>query len=107
VIKNGPHSEVLGRVRDVDFGAKFPKRNIQLELGERVIKRHEGEPPKPPPVPVDPNMKTWSVHMIGGRKAQHLGYVQAASEVAATEAAVEKFGLDDQSRRRLAVSPTQ
>jgi hypothetical protein len=68
VMENGPHSEVLGRVRDLDFGAavftaavaKFPKRNIQLELGERIIKRHEGEPPKPLPAPVDPNMKTWS-----------------------------------------------
>jgi hypothetical protein len=89
VMENGPHSEMLGRVRDLDFGAavftaavaKFTKRNIQLELGERIIKRHEGELPKPKPMPVDPNLKTWSVHVIGGRKAQQLGYVQAASEV--------------------------
>jgi hypothetical protein len=57
VTENGPHSEVLGRVRDLDFGAavymaavaKFPKRNIQLHLGERIIKRHDGEPPPPEP----------------------------------------------------------
>jgi hypothetical protein len=115
VMENGPHTEVLGRVRDLDFGAavytaavtRFPKRNIQLCLGERVIKRHDGEPPKPPPVPVDPNMKTWSVHLIGGRKMESYGYVEAISEEAAIEAAVAKFRLDDQKRKRLAVNLTR
>jgi hypothetical protein len=75
-----------------------------LNRGERIIKRHDGEPPKPPPAPVDPNLKSWSVSMIGGRKMRHFGYVQAVDEKAEIKAAVEKFGLDDQKRKRIAVN---
>jgi hypothetical protein len=115
VMDAGPDTEVLGRVRDLDFGAtvymaavaKYPNRNIQLRQGERIIKRHDGEPKPAPPAPVDPNLKNWSIHLIGGKKMQHLGFVQAIGEQAEIEAAVEKFGLDDQKRRRLAFSPTQ
>jgi hypothetical protein len=61
VMDNGPESEVLGRLRDLDFGAavymaavaKYPKRNIRL--GKRIIKRHDGEPA---PVPEPPKART-------------------------------------------------
>jgi hypothetical protein len=115
VMDNGTDTEVLGRVRDLDFGAavymaalaKYPNRNIRLLQGQRIIKRHDGEPASAPETPTDPNLKNWSVHLIGGRKMEHYGFVLAADEQAAIDAAVEKFGLDDQKRRRLAVNPTQ
>lgn len=115
VMEDGANIEVLGRLAHLDLAsavfmaavAKFPARNIDLRQGERVVRRHEGEPPKPPPEPVDPNLKSWSVNLISGRKMQHYGFVQAASEEAAIEVAVERFGLDQQKRKRLAVSPTR
>lgn len=115
VMDDGPDTEVLGRARDLDFAAavymaavaKYPKRNIQLRQGERIIKKHEGDPPKPPPAQPDPNLKNWSVHLIGARKMEHYGFVLAADEQTAIEVAVGKFGLDDQKRRRLAVNPTR
>ena len=70
--------------------------------GERIIKRHDGEP-KPEP-PKDPNLKKWSAHLIGGKKMQLLGFVEAVGEPAAIETAVASFGLDEQKRRRLAVN---
>jgi hypothetical protein len=113
VMDDGAGAEVLGRVAHLDLGAavymaavtKFPDRNIRLQKGEWIIKRHDGEPPKPPPAPVDPNMKSWSVNLIGGRRMQHFGLVQAIDEKTAIEAAVEKFGLDEQKRKRIAVNP--
>jgi hypothetical protein len=80
VMDAGLHAEVLCRVRDLDFGAavymaavaKYPNRNIQLRQDERIIKRHDGEP-KPEPETTDPNLKSWSVHLIGGRKMQTWG----------------------------------
>jgi hypothetical protein len=54
--------------------AKHPKRNILLQPSARVIKNHGGEPK--PETATDPNLKNWSVHLIGGRKVQHLGFVQ-------------------------------
>jgi hypothetical protein len=115
VMDDGPDSELLGRVRDLEFGfmvftaavAKHPDRNIQLRQGTRIIKRHDGEPEPVPSVPVDPNLKSWSVNLIGGRKMQHLGFIHAASETAAIEVAVEKFELTELQRKRLAVSPTK
>jgi hypothetical protein len=50
-------------------------------------------------------MKTWSVSLIGGKKMEHFGYVQAGSEEAAIEEAAVKFRLDGMRRKRLAVSP--
>jgi hypothetical protein len=75
---------------------------VRLYEGEHIIKRHDGEP-KPEP-PKDPNLKKWSAHLIGGKKMQLLGFVEAVSELAAIETAVALFGLDDQKRRRLAVN---
>ncbi|MBO0754276.1 MAG: hypothetical protein J2P54_00315 [Bradyrhizobiaceae bacterium] len=40
--------------------------------------------------------------MIGGKKMQHLGVVEAATEAAAIDAAVSLFGLSDVQRSRLA-----
>jgi hypothetical protein len=37
--------------------AKHPKRNILLQPGARVIKKHEGE--SKPETPTDPNPKSW------------------------------------------------
>ena len=82
---------------------KHPKRNLALRHGARIIKRHEGEP-RPEP-PRDPNLKEWSVRLIGGSKARFLGYVEAVTEPAAIEAAVVLFGIDAERRKRLAVNP--
>ncbi len=113
VINAGPDTEVRSRVRDFDFGAavymaavaKFPNRNIYLRRGAQVIKKPEGEPKPQPAPPVDPNLKSWSVHLIGGRKMQHLGFVQAADAKAAMIVAGDKFELSPERRKRLAVNP--
>jgi hypothetical protein len=112
-MEDGSDIEVLGRVRDFDFGAavymaaaaKYPDGNIQLRKGEQIIKRHDGEPKPEPETPTDPNMKNWSVHLIGGRKMQHLGFVLAGDTESAVAVAAEKFGLTDERRKRLAVNP--
>jgi hypothetical protein len=52
VMDDGPHSEVLGCVRELEFGfavftaavAKYPKRNIHLRKGVRIINQHIGVP---------------------------------------------------------------
>jgi hypothetical protein len=110
VMDDGPDTEVLGRLASLDIAdaaylraiVKYPLRNVQLRQGEQVIKRHDGEP-KPEPLK-DPNLKKWSAHLIGGKKMQLLGFVEAVSESSAIESAVASFGLDDQKRRRLAVN---
>jgi hypothetical protein len=80
---------------------RYPKRNVQLRHGARIIQRHDGEPTPPPPIaPRDPNLKSWSAHLIGGRKMTLLGYIEAVSEAAAIERAV----LDGERRKRLAVN---
>jgi hypothetical protein len=52
---------------------KYPDRNVQLRHGARIIERHDGAPPTPPLVERDPNLKSWSAHLIGGRKMQSAG----------------------------------
>ena len=47
---------------------------------------HDGEP-KPEP-PRDPNLRSWSAHLIGGSKMQMLGFVEAVHEAGAIEAAI-------------------
>ena len=110
VMDDGPDTEVLGRLASLDIAsaayleasAKYPLRNVQLRHGARVVKRHDGEPkPAPPP---DPNLKSWSAHLIGGRRMQLMGYVEAKDEPGAIEAEVVQFGLDDKRRKRLAVN---
>ena len=49
-------------------------------------------------------MKSWSIHLIGGKKMQMLGSIEAVSEAAAIERAVVLFALDDERRKRLAVN---
>jgi len=59
VMGDGPDSELLGRVRDLDFGdgrlhgglAKYPNRNIRLLQGKRIIKQHDGAPSLTPETP--------------------------------------------------------
>jgi hypothetical protein len=110
VMDDGPDTEVLGRLASLEIAdaaylravVKHPLRNVRLCQGEQIIKRHDGEP-KPEP-PKDPNLKKWSAHLIGGKKMQLLGFVEAVSEPAAIESVVVLFGLDDQKRRRLAVN---
>jgi hypothetical protein len=110
VMADGADSEVLARAASLDIAAaaymaavaKHPLRNIALRQGAQVIKRHDGEPkPEPPP---DPNLRSWSVHLIGGKKMQSLGVIEAASEAAAIERAVVLFSLDSVRRKRLAVN---
>lgn len=85
--------------------AKNPNRNIYLRQGARIIKQNRGEPePEPPIEPRDPNAKSWSAHLIGGKKMQLLGFVEAAIEAAAIERVVVLFSLDDARRKRLAVN---
>jgi hypothetical protein len=114
VMDDGPDTEVLARLAHLDLAGpafmaavfKYPKRNIALRQGARIIKRHDGEPAPPPPIePRDPNLKSWSAHLIGGKKMQLLGFVEAVSEATAIGAAVALFGLNDQKRRPLAVYP--
>jgi hypothetical protein len=105
-----PDAEVLGQLAHVELAnaayqaavVKYPLRNIQLRQGAQTIKRHDGEP-RPEP-PRDPNLKSWSAHLIVGKKMLRLGLVEAITEAAAIEAAVVLFSLDDQKRRRLAVN---
>jgi hypothetical protein len=40
--------------------------NIALRQRARVMKRHDGEP-KPEVQPNDPDLKSWSAHLVGGR----------------------------------------
>jgi hypothetical protein len=76
--------------------ARYPNRNIALRQGARIIKRHDGElKPEPPP---DPNLRSWSAHLIGGKQMQFLGYIDAATEPAAIEVAAELFSLDAERR---------
>jgi hypothetical protein len=112
VMDDGPNTEVLARLAHLDLAEpayraavlKYPKRNIALRHGARIIERHEGEPPPPPLVQRDPNLRSWSAHLIGGKKMQLLGYIEAVSEAAAIERAVVLFALDDGRRKRLAVN---
>jgi hypothetical protein len=73
---------------------KYPKRNIALRHGARVIERHDGEPAPPPLIKRDSNLKRWSAHLIGGKKMQLLGTIEAVSAAAAIERAVVLFALD-------------
>lgn len=110
VLQDGRETEVLGRLAHADVAAaaftaavaRFPARNLEHRDGHRLVRRHEGEPK--PAAPKDPNLRSWSAHLIG-RKLQLLGFVEAASQSAAVEVAVATFGLDDGKRRRLAINP--
>jgi hypothetical protein len=84
--------------------AKHPKRNIHLRHGARIIERHDGAPPPPPLVERDPDLKSWSAHLIWGKKMQLLGVIEAVNEAAAIERAVVLFSLDDARRKRLVVN---
>ena len=107
---DGADTEILARPASLDIAAaaymaavaKHLLRNVQLRQGAQVIKRHDGEPQPEPPR--DPNLKSWSVHLIGGKKMQSLGWVEAVSEAAAIERAVVLFALNDERRKRLAVN---
>jgi hypothetical protein len=106
VMDDRPNTEVLARLAHLDLAGpayraavlKYPNRNVYLRHGARIIERHDGEPPAPPLVQRDPNLRSWSAHLIGGRKMQLLGYLEAVSETAAIERAVVLYGLDDQKR---------
>ena len=112
VMDDGPDTEVLARLAHLDLAGpayraavlKYPKRNIAVRHGARIIERHEGEPPPAPLIQRDPNLKSWSAHLIGGKKMHLLGYIEAVSEAAAIERAVVLFALDDERRKRLAVN---
>jgi hypothetical protein len=103
VMDDSPDTEVLGRLASLDFASaayrqaivEYPLRNVRLCQGEQIINRHDGEP-KPAP-PKDPNLKRWSAHLIGGKKMQLLGFVEAVSEPAAIESAVALFGVQRRS----------
>jgi hypothetical protein len=112
-LDDGPDAEVLGRLAHLDLGAaaymaavaRHPNRNVRLLQGEQILKRHDGEPKPELETPTDPNLKSWSVHLIGGRKMQHLGFVQADDAESAVIVAAERFTLTAEQRKRLAVNP--
>jgi hypothetical protein len=65
------------------------------------FKRNDAEPrPEPPRAP---NARSWSVHLIGGKRIERLGVVEAADETGAIEVAAALFGLDDLQRKRLTI----
>jgi hypothetical protein len=109
MMDDGSGTEVLGHVRDLDFGAavymaavaKYPNRNIQLHQGERIIKRHDGQPK---PAPRSSPLRSWSVHLIRGRRMELLGFIDASDETSATQQAIKVFTLTEDQRRRLAVN---
>jgi hypothetical protein len=110
VMDDGPDTEVLARAASLDIASaayraavlKHPKRDLALRHGARIIKRHDGAPNPEPPR--DPNLKSWSAHLIGGSKMQLLGFVEAIDEAGAIDAAAALFGIDDQWRKRPAVN---
>jgi hypothetical protein len=112
VMDDGADTEVLARIASLDIAsaayiaavAKYPNRNVYLRHGARIIRQNLGEPAPPPPIERDPNLKSWSAHLIGGKKLHLLGYIEAATEAAAIERAVVLFSLDDERRKRLAVN---
>jgi hypothetical protein len=73
---------------------KYPRRNLQLRHGARIIAPHDGAPKPEPLVKRDPNLKSWSAHLIGGRKMTLLGYIEAVDEAGAIERAATLFTLD-------------
>jgi hypothetical protein len=112
VMSGGKDTEVLARLSHLDLAGpafmaavfKYPNRNVYLRHGARIIKQNLGEPAPPPIEPKDPNLKSWSAHVIGGKKMQMLGYIEAVDEAAAIERAVVLFSLDNERRKRLAVN---
>jgi hypothetical protein len=71
---------------------KYPNRNIALRQGAQIIQRHDGEPKPEPPIKArDPNLRSWSAHLIAGKKMQFLGNLEVATEPAAIETAGAPF----------------
>lgn len=73
--------------------AKFRKRNIQLRQGARIIKRHVGGP-RPAPRRLRHRIPTLGIGPSADwREAEwnSIGFVKAASEAGAIEAAALKF----------------
>jgi ABC-type branched-subunit amino acid transport system substrate-binding protein len=108
VMEDGRDLEVLARVSALDIAgsayiasiAKYPKHNVQLRHGARMIERRWCAPP-PLLVERKPNLRSWSAYLIGGKKMQLLGVIEALSEEAAIERTVVPFSLDDARRKRL------
>ena len=92
-----------GAVSVVRLFSASPPAARRLPSG-RGRQRAANSPAGAMSAPKDPNLKKWSAHLIGGKKVQLLGFVEAVSEPAAIESAVASFRLDDQKRRRLAVN---
>jgi hypothetical protein len=116
VMEDGSDLEVLARVSALDIAssayvasiAKYPKRNVQLRHGARIIERHDGEPP--PPLlcsQARPEPQELVRPPDRGRKMQLLGVIEAVNEAAALERAAVLFSLDDAKRKRLAVNLQQ
>jgi hypothetical protein len=49
-------------------------------------------------------LKSWSAHLIGGKKMILLSVIEAVSEAAAIERAAVLLSLDEAKRKRLAVN---
>jgi hypothetical protein len=115
VMDDGAESVVLGRLADLDLGGaaymaaitKHPLRNVYLRQGARTLKQNLGEPAPLIVPPPDPDLRSWSVHLIRGRRLELLGYIDAVDEAAATGKAIDLFSLTEAQRKRLAVNPRQ
>jgi hypothetical protein len=112
VMDDGPASVVLGHLADLDLSGaaymaaitKHPRRNVYLRQGARTIKQNLGEPaPLIVPPPPDPNLRSWSVHLIRGRRLELLGYIDAADEAAAPPGRRWRVTLRTRSPRNGAV----
>jgi hypothetical protein len=74
---------------------KYLNRNIALLPGAQIIQWHDGEPKPEPPIKArDPNLRSWSANLIGGKKMQLLGNLEVATEGAAIETAVVLAGQE-------------
>jgi hypothetical protein len=111
VMDDGPDTVVLARLADLDLGAaafmaatlKYPKRNVQLRQGARIIKRH-GDEPKPEPSALDPRLSDWNASLIRGAKLAFKGTIMARDEASAIKQAIAQFNLTADQARRLVVS---
>ncbi len=112
VMDDGQDTEVLGRLAHLDLGAaafmaavaRYPKKNVYLRQGARIIKQNLGEP-KPEPEPPDVTLPDWDVNLIRGKKADFKGTVAAKDHKSAIEVAIEHFKLSGEQVKRLVVNP--
>jgi len=71
-----PFADDAGSLHEGSIEIWLPDKRAAA-AGARIVKRHDGDP-KPEP-PRDPNLRSWSAHLIGGTKMQLLGFAEAGA----------------------------